>query len=332
MVEKRFKALWVTETADGGFVQRIEERPLSVLPEGNVLVRVKYSALNYKDALSATGNRGVTRTYPHIPGVDAAGVVEESSSSDFVVGQEVLITGYELGANAFGGWSEFVRVPADWIVPMPEGLTLRESMILGSAGYTAGLAAHQLLNRGIRPDQGPVLVIGATGGVGSMAVALLSLLGFTVEAATGKLHEAEFLQSIGASTLVSREEILGAGTKPLLKGRWAAVVDTVGGSLLDAALRQTKLEGAVACCGNIGSAELHTSIYPFILRGIALLGVGSAFTPMPVRRIVWKQLAGPWKLGNLEAFAVDGSLEDLINTHIGRILKGKVRGRVVVTL
>jgi putative YhdH/YhfP family quinone oxidoreductase len=331
MPERQFKALWVSE-ASGGFVREIEERPLDVLPAGDVLIRVRYSSLNYKDALSATGNRGVTRSYPHIPGVDAAGVVEATSSTAFRPGQEVIVTGYDLGSNTFGGWSQYIRVPAEWVVLMPEGLNLRGSMILGTAGYTAGLVAHKLQQHGVRPDHGPVLVTGATGGVGSMAVALLAHLGFSVDASTGKNHEEKFLRSIGAKQILTREEVLDTSGKPLARGRWVAVVDTVGGDLLDSALRQTKLEGAVACCGNIGSAGLSTSIYPFILRGVALIGIGSAFSPMALRTHIWDNLSGAWKPGNLEAFATEATLEDLRDHFIQRILKGGITGRVVVSI
>jgi len=325
-----FKALLVSEAADGSFHREILERPLAALPSGDVLIRVLYSSLNYKDALSATGNKGVTRKYPHVPGVDAAGIVERSQDTDFQSGDEVLVTGYDLGSNTDGGWSEYIRVPAHWVVKRPDKLTLRETMIYGTAGFTAGLAAYKLLHHKLRHDAGPVLVTGATGGVGCMAVALLAQLGFHVVAVTGKKEEKSFLLGLGAKDVVGREEVREVSNKPLLTGRWGGVVDTVGGGLLETALRQTKLEGIVACCGNIASAELHTSIYPFILRGITLAGIGSAFTPMETRLEVWKNLAGIWKLQNLEEFAVEVSLSEVNEKYVDMILKGGMRGRVVV--
>jgi putative YhdH/YhfP family quinone oxidoreductase len=332
MKDGSFKALWVSETPDGQFTRTIDERSHSALPPGEVTIRVHYSSLNYKDALSATGNKGVTKSYPHIPGVDAGGVVLESTSVDFTAGDEVLVTAYEFGANAPGGWSELARVPSAWVFHRPEGLDLRDCMILGTAGFTAGLGVHKLVNHGVLPGQGPILVTGATGGVGCVAVSLLSQLGYTVEALTGKSHEVDFLHSLGAVKIVSRQEILEADAKPLLKGRWAGVMDTVGGKFLDSALRQTMLEGAVACCGNIGSTELHTSIYPFILRGIALYGAGSGFTPMAVRKEIWNKLGGPWRLSNLESIAISATLQDLDQRLIGKILEGGIRGRVVVSV
>jgi putative YhdH/YhfP family quinone oxidoreductase len=332
MTPPSFKALWVTQTPDGTYSREITEKPLSILPDGEILIRVEYSSLNYKDGLSATGNRGVTRSYPHIPGIDAAGVVIESRRKEFRPGDEVLVTGYDLGSNTWGGWSEFIRVSGDWVVKRPPGLTLHECMVLGTAGFTAGLAVMKLHRNGLQPDAGPVLVTGATGGVGSVAVALLSQLGFSVTALTGKPEEHGFLRSLGAAEISNREAIADSTGKPLLGGRWAGVVDTVGGALLEVAIRQTKLEGTVTCCGNIGSTELHTSLYPFILRGVSLHGIASAFTPMETRLEVWKHLSTDWKPAGLSDLAQDVTLTDLNETYIERIIKGGVRGRVVVSI
>ncbi|MDH4070031.1 MAG: YhdH/YhfP family quinone oxidoreductase, partial [Ignavibacteria bacterium] len=273
MKAPRFTALWITEDPGPSYSRKITEKELDILPSSDLLIRVHYSSLNYKDGLSATGNRGVTRVYPHIPGVDAAGVVERSSSDLFQPGDEVIVTGHELGSHAWGGWSEYISVPAAWAVKRPEPLTLRESMILGTAGFTAGLAVSKLLHHGLRPDDRPVLVTGSTGGVGCLSVAILSKLGFTVAAVTGKSEHHPFLRSIGAKSIIGRDEAVETSKKPLLSSRWAGVVDNVGGAILESALRQVVPEGAVTCCGNIGSAELHTSLYPFILRGLALFGI-----------------------------------------------------------
>lgn len=330
MSNQTFRALLVTETADGRFQREITNRPLTGLPQGDVLIRVLYSSLNYKDGLSAIGNRGVTKSYPHVPGVDAAGIVVRADVPEFRPGDEVLVTGYDLGSNSDGGWADYIRVPAAWVVRRPENLPLRECMEYGTAGFTAGLSVHKLLQHGVRPDQGPVMVTGATGGVGSIAVGILGKLGFHVVAVTGKSDAHDFLLNLGATEVIRREEASDNSKRPLLSSLWAGVVDTVGGTLLDTAIRQTRLEGAVTCCGNIGSAELHTSIYPFILRGVAVIGIGSAFTPMHTRVTIWQRLASDWRLENLHELVVEASLEELNKRYIEMILRGEVRGRVLV--
>lgn len=328
---KTFNALVVTETQEKRFIREILRKSLRDLPPGEVLVRVHYSSLNYKDALSATGNKGVTRRYPHTPGIDAAGIVEESKCPEFRPGDDVIITGNDLGSNTDGGFAEYIRVPADWIVKRPPSLSLRESMIIGTAGYTAALSVHNLLHHCVTPTKGPVLVTGATGGVGCIAVAILSKLGFHVISSTGKSDARQFLQDLGAKEVVSREDIRDTTGRGLLPGRWAGVVDTVGGETLDNAIRFTKLEGAVATCGNVTSGELHTSIYPFILRGVALLGINSAFTPMPLRQTIWKKLSHDWKLERLDLLTTEVSLEEL-DPYLDLILEGGVKGRVLVNL
>ena len=326
-----FKALVVTEAANKKFIRQIILKRLDELPPGDVLVQVHYSSLNYKDALSATGSKGVTKKYPHTPGVDAAGVVEESTVTEFSPGEEVIVTGNDLGSNTDGGFAEYVRVPASWIVKRPSALSPRESMILGTAGYTAALSIYKLQHHGVLPVKGPVLVTGATGGVGCIAIALLAKLGYHVIAVSGKTGAYQFLHDLGADEIMTREEVHDTTGKGLLPGRWAGVVDTVGGEILDSAIRYTKLEGAVASCGNVTSSELHTSIYPFILRGVALLGINSAFTPMEVRQIIWKRLAADWKLDKLDRLVTEVSLEGL-HQYIDLILKGGVQGRVLVNI
>ncbi len=331
MPEANFRALLITDNADKTFTREVMERSLSDLPEGEVLVRVHFSSLNYKDGLSSIGNRGVTRSYPHTPGIDASGVVEDSASPEFKPGDEVIVTSYDLGMNTSGGFGQYIRVPAAWVVPLPQGLSLKESMIYGTAGYTAALSVHLLQKNGITPDHGEAVVTGATGGVGSVSVALLAKAGFSVIAATGKPQEEEFLKKLGASGIVSREEVDDASGKPLLKERWAAAVDTVGGTTLATLLKSAKRGGAVAATGLVASPDLPTSVFPFILRGVSLLGVDSQETPMPLRRELWRRMASDWKLDQLSDLTVDCTLETLL-PEIDKILKGQQRGRVVVDL
>lgn len=322
----------VQELPGGTFARSIAERTTDDLPSGDVLIRVLYSSLNYKDALSATGVKGVTRRYPHTPGIDAAGLVEESAVAEIRPGDEVLVTGYDLGQNTWGGFGEFIRVPAEWIVPLPQGMSLRESMCYGTAGYTAALAIHRLQHEGIAPDAGEVLVTGATGGVGSIALAMLAMSGYHVVAASGKADARDFLIDLGAAEVVARTSVLDDSRRPLLKGRWAGVVETVGGRYLETAIAATQLHGAVASCGNVTSHELHTTVYPFILRGVALLGVDSGNTRQPLRGLIWKRILEEWRLGDaLERIVREVRLNEL-DPEIERILDGGQCGRVVVDL
>jgi putative YhdH/YhfP family quinone oxidoreductase len=331
MDSKTFKAMVVQETPDGKYTRRIAEKSLDDLPAGEVLVRVHYSSLNYKDGLSATGHRGVTKNYPHTPGVDAAGVVEESLSEAFQPGDEVIVTSYDLGMNTSGGFGQYIRVPAGWVVPLPENLSPRESMAYGSAGLTAGFCILKLQEHGITPERGEILVTGATGGVGSFAVAMLAKIGYQVVAVTGKMDEKQFLIDLGAKEIISRDEATDTSGKPLLKGRWAGVVDAVGGEILATAIRSTKLHGVVTCCGNVASPDLPINVYPFILRGISLVGIDSQSFPMTFRRQTWEKIASEWKLADLDRQTSVCSLEEL-NSEIDRILAGKQKGRVIVDL
>jgi len=327
-----FKAMIVTETADKRFVRTVGEKHIEDLPASEVLIQVRYSSLNYKDALSASGNKGVTRKYPHTPGIDAAGMVAESTTPAFRPGDQVLVTGFDLGMNTSGGFAEYIRVPAAWVVPLPAGLSLRESMICGTAGFTAALSCHKLIESGVTPEQGPVLVTGATGGVGSIGVAILAKAGYEVVAATTKTIEAPYLQQIGAREVISAAETDDQSGRPLLKPRWAGVVDTVGGNILSTAIKTTRYGGTVTCCGNVTSGELHTSIYPFILNGVSLLGIDSVNCPAALRLRLWDKLAGDWKLDHLEAITTE--LPDLatLDDHIDLILQGKHRGRAIVKI
>jgi putative YhdH/YhfP family quinone oxidoreductase len=323
--------LVVSQTGEDQFARRVQKRHLEDLPEGEVLVRVHYSSLNYKDALSATGHRGVTRRYPHTPGIDAAGVVAQSSAEAFSPGDEVIVTSYDLGMNTPGGWGQYIRIPAAWVVPRPKGLSLRQSMIYGTAGFTAALSVWKLRGQGVRPEQGPVLVTGATGGVGSIAVGILAQAGYPVTAATGKLDEAQYLRNLGAQDVVHRDKVLDTSGRPLLSGRWAGAVDTVGGEYLATALKSTRYGGAVTCCGLVASPELDTTVYPFILRGVSLLGVDSQDCPMDTRQRIWQALGSEWKFDGLEEIATERTLQQL-EPEIQRILEGGQRGRVIVNL
>ena len=326
-----FRALVVSKTDENTFTREITERSISDLPEGEVLIRVHFSSLNYKDGLSCIGNPGVTRNYPHTPGIDASGKVAESSDSRFKEGDSVIVTGYDLGMNTSGGFGEYIRVPADWVVPLPEGMTFKEASIYGVAGFTAALSVDALQKHGVSPEQGEIVVTGSTGGVGSVSVALLSLLGYTVVASTGKKEESEFLLRLGASEIISREEVNDESKKPLLRERWAGAVDTVGGTTLAALLKAAKRGGAVAATGLVASSELSTTVFPFILRGVSLLGIDSGFTPTKLRREIWNKLAGIWKIPQLEQLTIDCTLEEL-DPEIDKILAGGQRGRVVVNL
>ena len=325
-----FKAMVVSETAEKTFSREVRERALGDLPAGELIIEVKYSSLNYKDALSATGNKGVTRKYPHTPGIDAAGVVADSTTKLFTVGDQVTVTGFDLGMNTSGGFARYISVPALWATKLPQGLSLKDSMSHGTAGLTAALCIIRLMASGLTKESGEVLVTGASGGVGSVAVAILAKLGFNVIAATGKASEHDFLSGLGAKAIISREEANDTSGRPLQKPRWAGVVDTVGGNILATALKTTKYAGLVAACGNAMSAELNVNVFPFILRGVSLLGVDSVEIPMRARQMAWNKLAGEWSI-DVGSLVTEVSLEEL-NPKIDEILKGGIRGRVLINL
>ena len=324
-----FKAYWVTEETDGSFRHQVIERNTDELPENGVLIKVAFSSLNYKDALSASGNKGVTRRYPHTPGIDAAGVVAESNSPDFKPGNQVIVTGYDLGMNTMGGFGEYINVPAGWVVPLPTGLSLEESMILGTAGFTAALSIHHLLRCGQKSDDGPLLVTGATGGVGSISVAIASKLGFNVTTSSGKTEQYDYLNELGAKAIVGRAEVDDHSSRMLLRPQWAGAIDTVGGNTLATILKSLKAHGNVASCGNVASPLLNTSVFPFILNGVNLLGVNSATTPMPLRRELWRKLAYEWK-PDLQLIKTEVVGLDEMHLCIEKILKGEITGRVIL--
>ena len=321
-----FKA-FVTEETDEGFVSKVVERSLEDLPEGDVLIKVLFSSLNYKDALSASGNKGVSRNYPHSPGIDAAGIVEESNSDEFSTGDEVIVTGYDLGMNTSGGFSEYIRVPKEWIIKKPDNLELEESMAYGTAGLTAGLCVRKILLSGIKPEDGEVFVTGATGGVGIVAVMLLAKLGFDVVAITGKDTETDLLKSLGAKEVINRSEFEGEMKSPLAKPRWAGGVDAVGSDILSNLISATHQRAAIACCGMVGGVNLNTSIFPFILRGLSLLGIDSAETLIDVKKEIWNNFASDWKLEKINDQIKDVGLEEL-SSEIEKILNGKQVGRI----
>jgi alcohol dehydrogenase len=321
-----FKA-FVTEETEKGFTSSIQERSLNDLPAGDVLIKVLFSSLNYKDALSASGNKGVSRNYPHSPGIDAAGIVEESNFDDFSNGDEVIVTGYDLGMNTSGGFSQYIRVPKEWIIKKPDNFSLEESMAFGTAGLTAGLCVRKILLSGIKPEDGDIFVTGATGGVGTVAVMLLSKLGFDVIAITGKENQTDLLLSLGAKEVINRSEFEGEMKSPLSKPRWAGGVDAVGSDILSNLITATHQRAAIACCGMVGGINLNTSIFPFILRGLSLLGIDSAETLIEVKKEIWHNFATDWKLEKINDQIKDIGLDEL-DLEIEKILKGEQVGRI----
>jgi putative YhdH/YhfP family quinone oxidoreductase len=326
-----FKALVVTETEDKKYPRTITTRTIDDLPAGEVVVQVRYSSLNYKDVLSATGNRGVTRSYPHTPGIDASGVVVESEDSAFKPGDEVIVTSYDLGMNTAGGFGQYIRVPAGWVVPLPAGLSLREAMVYGTAGFTAALSVWRMIDNGVQPEDGDVLVSGATGGVGSIAVSILAKSGYRVVAVNGVVDEADYLKEIGAADVISIEEATDTSGRPLLKGRWAGGIDTVGGEILATTIKTVNSDGTVTCCGNVASPDLPLTVYPFILRGVTLIGIDSQNCPMPIRTKIWDKIASDWKIAWLEKLTTEAPFAQL-DDKIELMLQGKHRGRTIINL
>lgn len=326
-----FKALVVEEKETGEFVSVIKTLQVSDLPQGELLIRVAFSGLNYKDALSASGNKGITRRYPHTPGIDAAGTVVESLVDSFKAGDEVLVTGYDLGMNTSGGFSEYISVPSAWAVKKPENLSLRDCMIVGTSGFTAASAIYEFMQHGILPESGKILVTGAGGAVGSMAAAMLANAGFRVVASTGKKEAAELLLQAGVSEVISREEINDLSGRPLLPGRWIAALDTVGGNTLSTVIRSTADRGVVANCGMLAGNKLEVSVFPFILRGVRLVGIASAETPMERRLEIWKLIAGKLRL-NFESLVSKTIRIDEIPDELHRMLNAGTMGKVLVSL
>ncbi|NGZ75424.1 acrylyl-CoA reductase family protein [Saccharibacillus alkalitolerans] len=328
MTEK-FRAFWLEES-EGKVTGSIKEIGTEDLPQGEVLIRVRYSDVNYKDGLASIKEGRVVREYPFVPGIDLAGEVIASEDSRFAAGDQVLCTGYGLGVSHFGGYSEQARVPADWLIKLPQGLSAREAMILGTAGFTAGMSVEAILRAGITPDSGPVLVTGASGGVGSVAVAILAKLGFEVTASSGKEQEWELLKKLGAARTVSREEAQAPSKGPLGKGTWAAIVDPVGGAGTGERLKTIAYRGVLALSGLTGGGDFGTSVHPFILRGVTLAGIDSVQCPVPLRLDVWKKLAGEWKPDAVFEQAVHELTLEQLPDALSRILKGQAVGRQLV--
>jgi NADPH2:quinone reductase len=326
---RTFRALRISND-DGRVRADVVETTLDALTSGEVVIRAAYSGVNYKDALAVTGSGKILKRFPLVGGIDVSGHVESSADARFRAGDPVLVTGYELGVAQDGGYAEYVRVPAEWVVPLPERLSLFDAMALGTAGFTAGLAIARLEQMGLTPEQGPVAVTGATGGVGSVAIACLARSGYKVTAITGKLHERDYLQRLGARELLDRTT-LQMGTRPLEKSTWAGAVDAVGGDLLAWLTRTTALWGGIASCGLAGGSELHTTVMPFILRGVSLLGIDSGFCPMTLRREVWQGLARDVEPGLLKEIAREIPF-DAIPDACATLMKGEARGRFVVRI
>jgi acrylyl-CoA reductase (NADPH) len=324
-----FRAL-VAERHDDRVDRRIDSLTLDDLPDGQVTVRVAWSSVNYKDALAVSPKGRVARISPLVPGIDLAGEVVASDAPELRPGDQVLAHGYDLGVSHFGGFAEYARVPAGWVVPLPDGLSLRQAMALGTAGYTAALSVQTLEEHGLEPGRGPVLVLGASGGVGSTAVGILAARGYQVTASTGKADQEAFLRDLGAAEVVSREATSAESPKPLEAARWAGCVDPVGGASLAYALRTLRQGAAAAASGNTGGAELHTTVLPFILRGVALLGIDSANTPIERRRRVWERLAGDLRPRWLDESTTREVSLDQVDAELDKVLAGKGRGRTVV--
>lgn len=327
-LKMKYKALVTTED-NKTFNNSVQVKSLDFLPDNNTLIKVKYSSLNYKDALSASGNKGVTRSYPHTPGIDAAGIIEETSSKKFKKGDEVIVTGYDMGMNTFGGFGEFIKVPEEWIIKKPSNLSLSESMAFGTAGLTAGLCLRKLLQHGLKPDDGKVFVSGVTGGVGIISLMLFSKLGFEVTAITGKTNEKDLLMDLGANEVIDRNDLDVDLLSPLQKPIYSGGIDAVGGKILSNLICSTTQRAAIACCGMVGGLSLDTSIFPFILRGLSLFGIDSAESLLEVKEEVWNSFSSDWKLEKIDQNIKNISLDEL-PTEIEKILKGKQIGRVRV--
>lgn len=326
-----FDALVVNKQEEQ-FSVDVQKLTINDLPEGEVLIQVHYSGVNYKDSLASIPNGNIVKNYPFVPGIDLAGVVVSSEDPRFKEGDEVIATSYEIGVSHFGGYSEYARIPAKWVVPLPAGLTLKKAMIIGTAGFTAALSVQRLQDNGVSPEKGKVLVTGATGGVGSFAISILSKLGFEVEASTGKASEQDYLTSLGATSIVPREEVFDGKIRSLGKQKWIAAVDPVGGEPLAALLSQIQYGGSVAVSGLTAGGNVPTTVYPFILRGVNLLGIDSVYCDMETRLKVWERLANVYQSENLEEFIQQEVSLAQLPEFLPTLLKAQARGRILVKL
>ncbi|MFI2857077.1 acryloyl-CoA reductase [Paenibacillus sp. JSM ZJ436] len=331
-IPEAFQA-YVVNKDEQGFRAGVTQLGPEQLPEGDVSIQVSYSSVNYKDGLASIPDGRIVRRYPFIPGIDLAGTVVQSSHPEYEVGDHVLCTGYDLGVSHEGGFSEYARLNGDWLVKLPAGLSAKEAMGIGTAGFTAALSVHALIHNGLKPEHGPVLVTGATGGVGSFAVSILSRLGYEIVASTGKKEKEEaWLKALGAHQVISRDELPPEKPGPISAERWAGAIDPVGGERLADILKQLKYGGSAALSGLTGGTDFPGTVYPFILRNIRLLGIDSVYCPMSVRKDVWSLLAGPWKPESVLAEGIrEVGLAELPAT-LGQILQGQAVGRTVVSM
>ena len=319
---------FVVDEIEDQFKSSIKSLPLPELQDGFVLIEVLYSSLNYKDALSASGNKGVTKSYPFTPGIDAVGKIRQSKDNNLKEGDEVIVTGYDLGMNTNGGFGEIIHVPSGWVVPLPNNLSMEEAISFGTAGITAAASVDAVLSK-IDAPEFPVAVSGATGGVGSIAVGLLSKLGIDVTAITGKENSSQFLKDLGAKNIILRDDFCSEKIRPLDKTKFSAGVDTVGGEILSRIISQVDRHGVITCCGNVNSIKLETTVFPFILRGIALQGIDSAESPITYKKYLWDKIASEWQIGYSKSSIKIIKLDELA-PEIDKILNGNQQGRVVV--
>ena len=325
------KAFVVEKVGEDEFKSSIQDVETPKCEKNEVVIKVTYSSLNYKDALSSVGNPGVSKHFPHITGIDVAGTVFESTSPIFKVGERVLVTGYDMGMNSNGGHAQYVKIPASWVARIPDAISDREIMTFGTAGLTAALSVNELIENGIKPESGDILVTGATGGVGSIAIAILSKLGYNITAISGKKERIDFLKKIGANEVILREEFEEESNKTLLREKYAGVVDTVGGKILANALKQIKYDGVATCCGLTSSHELNTNVFPFILRGVRLIGIDSVECKLEKKQAAWEKLASRWKINSLNSIINEISLDE-IKAAYEHLLSGKAVGRYVVKI
>ncbi|MBS4203601.1 NADPH:quinone oxidoreductase family protein [Lederbergia citrea] len=330
-MDAQFKALMVNKT-ENHFSLTVNDITINELPDADVLIKVAYSSINYKDSLACIPNGKIVTSYPLIPGIDLAGVVVSSQDPRYQKGDEVIATSYEIGVSHHGGYSEYARIPGDWLVPLPENLNLKEAMVLGTAGFTAALSIQRLEDNGLTPNSGKVLVTGATGGVGSLAISMLARKGYDVVASTGKISEDDFIKKIGAKNIITREEVNSGNIRLIDSQVWAGAIDPVGGSTLASILSKLNYNGSVAVSGLTGGVEVPTSVLPFILRGINLLGIDSVHCPMEIRKTIWNRLANDLKPDHLfDSIQKEITLEEIPIT-LPSLLKGQARGRIIVKL
>lgn len=325
-----FRAL-VINKIDNEMIAETKQMVVGDLPAGELLIQVAYSSVNYKDALACSGNGGIVKSYPFIPGIDLAGTVVSSGNENFRAGDQVVATGYGLGVSHFGGYSEYARIPAEWALKLPSGLSMKEAMILGTAGFTAALSVYELQHNGVRPEDGPILVTGATGGVGSVAAAIAAKLGYEVAASTGKPDKHQYLLGLGVKRILPREELEVDSKRALDRQLWAGAIDCVGGKTLSSLLPQMQYGGVVAASGLTGGSELSMTVFPFIIRGVRLIGIDSVMAGMEIRKKVWELLAGAYKPHMLDELCEEIGLEQ-VSEQVDILLAGRSKGRKVVKL